>query len=226
MYNVTLVLTLFAGLSDATYTSLLNGLGDHTFTTREKSSTLMFEMAVEDQFAENFLSRVVVTDDAEIRDRVDRILCRLDGERARRKQEREEHQARLKQQHEKGLNILADRLFSYYPFIDSLWYDGTADKFITDSFIYRDYQVRYLNAGTYVFPEASFVNLRIVRPTNETYQLGSKRLAMDMLNNGVSPLDINLLFQVMRVSDNLYLANQAKKKDPKIDEEMPPPEEP
>lgn len=224
-FSLALALTI-ALATGVPYRPLVADLGDHRFMVRENASKLLFELGVEGHPVEHELEKATRTLDAETRWRAVAILERLDDERTKRRLAEEERLAAIRGRYERGLGELADQLFPYYPFLDSLWYNREKRDFSADPDLKARFEARYMNGGTRIFTATEIGDGRLVpRVEQKNWNTASKRLAMDALNNGVSPLTINLLFHVMKVNDNLYLGKTLEPAETPVPEDLPLPEE-
>ena len=224
-----LSLALYYGLLSGTYESLIVGMGHQQFTVRENASRALLELGAEGYAIEDALERAARSLDAEVRQRSNTIFDQLSGLREQRRKAYAEEQLARRQAFEARLSRAADQLFPYYPYLDSVWYNRTINGFDTDRAYIKALKVRYLDGGPErVFDKVAFTDNRTVERQDQIlWNLASKRMGMDMLSQGVSPLTINMIFQVMRVNDNLYLGKTLNPATTPVPEDiMPPAEDP
>ncbi len=222
-------LLMYLGLSTAGYHTLTVRLGDQTYMVRENASRTLLELGACGCEIDSVLNQAFRNGDAEVRWRVEAIQLTMYQERERRRKEYEERQAELKERFETGLNVLVDKMFDYYPYIDSLWFDRKTLVCNNDNPLRETIGRRYHDGGDtqMVFSKASFTDAR-TEPGERAYsyyRLASKRMAMEAISKGESPLTVNLLFQVMRVNDNLYLDKVQRPASTPVPEDIMPPVE-
>lgn len=228
MNAATLALSLYLLFAGVVYDPIVANLGDNTFMVRENASKTLFLLGEAGHPIEEALERACRcrANDAEVVRRCEALLCTIEAAREARRKAIEEELAARRARYEDSLNVMADKLFPYYPFLDSLWMDRETRKFDNSLPFAKEMLEKYHNTGTRVFDKACWTDGRGVdRKDQEVFNLSSKRLAMDALSRGVSPLEINLLFTVMRVNDNLYLNKTLEPATTPTPEDLPPPEE-